>query len=575
MKTRVPIRLGSFQSRLLLYLLLVGSIPLLCAILVFYRQAGTYAQKELAAYVQQSHEQMLLALKRALNEIDHTARNMANDYAVQRYLDLAGTRDPEERGLKDYIDASLRQQMNQAKFIADWCVASHVAGYAICTNESGLQGYLLASDGAAMLKKSERLLESADAGGRADLTNIVKMTIPVYDRRTSAVKGTVVAAINLSRVLAESQSRWPLDNHLLYDAKGSVFYQMKPARAEESQVDLRRTEPYVLFRESEIVSQKKLSLDETEWISAVTVKDGFSTSAFRGLRDTLIAIFAVLVVLSLMSSIIFSRYITKPLGHLRGLMKRAELGDLKAYWVARGTQEMNDLGESYNQMLNRVEELIKQVKREEALKKEAEIEALQYQLNPHFLYNTLNTIKWVAKLHKTPQISEVVSALVRLLQASLGKKGDFLEIREEIGLIKDYMEIQNFRYGDKVKLVYDIDPFAARCLVPRMILQPLVENAIIHGIEPSGRDGLITIRAWIERDILFCQVEDNGVGIQQESGGLTEARELKERMSGIGMRHIREKIKLYYGDDYKMYVTSKERQGTTVRLTLPIHRNEG
>ena len=105
-------------------------------------------------------------------------------------------------------------------------------------------------------------------------------------------------------------------------------------------------------------------------------------------------------------------------------------------------------------MLNRLEDLIKQVKREESLKKEAEMEALHYQLNPHFLYNTLNTIKWVAKIHKTPQISEVVSALVRLLQASLGKKGEFITLREEIGLTRDYMEIQKFRYGDRIQIVY-------------------------------------------------------------------------------------------------------------------------
>ena len=266
-------------------------------------------------------------------------------------------------------------------------------------------------------------------------------------------------------------------------------------------------------------------------------------------------------------------------------MNRAERGDLRAYWTSRSSNEWTQIGQSYNQMLNRLEDLIKQVKREESLKKEAEMEALHYQLNPHFLYNTLNTIKWVAKIHKTPQISEVVSALVRLLQASLGKKGDFITLRDEIGLTHDYMEIQRFRYGDRIQIETHVDEITLGCLVPRMLLQPLVENAIIHGIGPTKREGTITIRTWLDRDLLFCQVEDNGIGMQVEegssgwkamhaTGGAQADRMLKERMSGVGISHIREKIKLIYGPEFKMHISSKPGEGTTIRMFLPIHHGE-
>jgi sensor histidine kinase YesM len=312
-------------------------------------------------------------------------------------------------------------------------------------------------------------------------------------------------------------------------------------------------------------------------ISRVEVKNEWVSYPWNSLSTTVVSFFVILLLISIFSSMLFTRYFTKPLYTLRALMKRAEQGDLKAYWVAAGTKEMNDLGESYNQMLNRLEELIKQVKFEERLKKEAEIEALRYQLNPHFIYNTLNTIKWVAKIHKTPQISDVVSALVRLLQASLGKKGDFITVREEMGLIQDYMKIQAFRYGDQVQVEYDVDPLSAVCLVPKMILQPLVENALIHGIEPDNKEGLIRIKIWIDRDLLMCQVEDNGRGMPSKEllfDELPQNRSVKERMSGIGLKHIREKIKLYYGPDYKMYIYNKESKGTTIRLSLPVHRNE-
>jgi sensor histidine kinase YesM len=293
---------------------------------------------------------------------------------------------------------------------------------------------------------------------------------------------------------------------------------------------------------------------------------------------TLLLLGLVLLALGVLSALLFRHYFVDPLQRLRRLMNRAELGDFKAYWVRHNSRDWNMLGESYNQMLNRLEELIKQVKREEALKKEAEMEALQYQLNPHFLYNTLNTIKWVAKMHRTPQIAEVVTSLVRLLQASLGKKGDFITVREEMELIRDYMDIQAFRYGDKILLESEIDPMAKGCLVPRMILQPLIENAIIHGIEPGRQEGWIRIRIWLEaeRQLLICQVEDNGVGMVEDADReMTGAKgDMRERMSGIGLRHIREKIKLYYGNGYSMHITGKPKQGTVIRLTMPVHQSE-
>ncbi|WP_165452288.1 sensor histidine kinase [Paenibacillus thalictri] len=578
MKKLFSIRLGSLQAKLLVYLLLVGSIPLVCATVLFYKHSNEYAERELAGHVKMAHEQMLLGVKQAFAEVDRMTRSLAGDYAVQRYMETSPLRELDERAMKEYIDDKLRELPRQLKYVSDLCISMTAPGLMLCTNENGMLPDLV-SQAPETLNRNDRLIEPVDAGDRDHPSDMVRYTIPLLDRKTNTSKGYITVLLNMNRLISAVQGKWTVDSHVVFDAKGSVMYRQTGDSAETeaaAALDFGRTEPFTLVRGETIISQNKLDVDGVDWYSRIQVRGQFPFSAFRSLRTTLIIIFASMAVLSLLSSFIFTRIVTGPLHRLRGLMKRAELGDLKAYWLGGGTGEMNDLGESYNQMLNRLEELIKQVKREESLKKEAEIDALQYQLNPHFLYNTLNTIKWVAKLHKTPQISEVVSSLVRLLQASLGKKGDFLEIREEIGLIQDYMEIQHFRYGDKVKMFYEIDPFAASCLVPRMILQPLVENAIIHGIEPSGREGKIHIKAWTERDLLFCQVEDNGTGLTEQTRDmLRETRELKERMSGIGLRHIREKIKLYYGDDGKLYVNGKESEGTTVRLTLPIHRNEG
>jgi sensor histidine kinase YesM len=582
MKNRFVFPFGSFQAKLLAYLLVVGSIPLVCAMLVLYNLSSNYGEKELTGYLRQTHEQMLSGLRQAVSELDHMVKNTVNDYAVQRLLESRAMREPEERGIKEYVDFMLRNQRSQLKFIEEMCISFDQSGNAVCAQDNDVPSLDLMPLGMTALMRNERLIEPLDELEREDGSPRLRYMAPLYEIRTGIVRGTVTLVIRLDALLVDTQGRQQLINHLIYDSRGNLLYQLKPQTSDDAfYPDSTSYKENTFMRGNSIISQQKIGIEGVQWMSRIEVENQLPNSTFRSFKSTFFIFFSLLVLLSFISALLFSRMVTSPLYELRRLMKRAELGDLKAYWIAKGPEDMNDLGISYNQMLNRVEELIKQVKREESLKKEAEIEALTYQLNPHFLYNTLNTIKWVAKLHKTPQISEAVSALVRLLQASLGKKGDFLTVREELELIKDYMEIQRFRYGDKVRLDVELDPIASVCLVPRMILQPIVENAIIHGIEPSGRSGIITIRAWIERDLLFCQVEDNGVGVTDKGASLAEGtsasdgKGLKERMSGIGLSHIREKIKLYYGSDSKMYIYGKEREGTIVRLQLPVHQSEG
>lgn len=562
----------SFQFRLLLYLLLVGSIPLVCAMFVFYEQSSDYARNELLANVNRTHEQIIQRLEAELANLEHVSKNMNADYLVQSYLESDGLNLINKEDIfKSHLDYLIYQQKANSNYITDICFGFSEAGTSICSNSK-----IYAETRTSPVSKTDLSYELF-----ADERNIpfgIKFAAPLLDLNTSIVKGQIFVIMNLGKLMGELEKSHVLYRQVLLNNQGSVIYRsgekMEAATLPEYSDDAKL---YIDDRTGNIVSQSKLRIKNVNWLSHIEVKNEFLTSTWRSLRNTLVLFFGILFLLSIVSSFIFSIFVTRPLLNLRKLFKRAELGDLQAYWTFTSTDDINDLGEGYNQMLNRVSELIKQVKYEEALKKDAEIKALQYQLNPHFLYNTLNTIKWVAKIHKTPQISEVVSALVRLLQASLGKKGEFITIKEEILLITDYMEIQNFRYGEKVKVEFDIEQVAALCLVPRMILQPLVENALIHGIEPMDREGIITIKAWIDRDLLMCQVEDNGKGIPESeltNEELLKSRSVKEKMSGIGLKHIREKIKLYYGPDYKMHVFSKPNQGTTVRLSLPIHRNE-
>ncbi|MZQ84920.1 HAMP domain-containing protein [Paenibacillus sp. 5J-6] len=569
-----------FQFRVLLYMLLVISLPLVLAMYLFQGQFSAYSKKELTLSVDQKHDQVIASIYQGLRNASDITHRVTEDYGVLTFVKMKEAASREGKELNDYTNSLLSDQMLQNRYLEQVCLTLQSSNRTLCAQSAEAPGML-----DTRIRSAEKRFEPLIAEYSKLDAYLLTYTESIKDKSSLQELGRVTLWVNMNKLMKELSVKNNFQAYVLMDQNNKVVYRNGLYTGEELKSAGRATD-YLRTDDSFIHSAKHVDMiGGVQWTSYYETAIPSFISAFPYYRAWLIAFVALVVMLSAGSALLFMTYVTRPLDVLKALMNRAELGDLRAYWTSKTSTEWGQLGQSYNQMLNRLEDLIKQVKREESLKKEAEMEALHYQLNPHFLYNTLNTIKWVAKIHKTPQISEVVSALVRLLQASLGKKGEFITLREEIGLIRDYMEIQKFRYGDRIQVVSQADELTLGCLVPRMFLQPLVENAIIHGIEPAKREGVITIRTWLDRDLLFCQVEDNGVGMQVEegssgwkamhaAGGSRSDRMLRERMSGVGISHIREKIKLYYGPEFKMHIASKPGEGTTIRMSLPIHQGE-
>ncbi|RKN86582.1 sensor histidine kinase [Paenibacillus ginsengarvi] len=565
----------SFQLRLFIYLFLIGSIPVFGALSLFYVHSSERSDEEWRATVVAKHDQVQRRLDKELRELEYLYRSwMQNEYVAQLIMMNRDGRLLNEtafRSVKESIGSMAMVQMEYRKFVTDICFTIEEAG-SFCTN-----GNPFDYEEQELRKPANR----SDFIIRVQGHKGIGWVGPLYDPANLVIVGSIEIVFDMPRLLGEIRSDHALSDLVLWDTAGdSILFESgrrDTATSPGSSLFLAEKEPFLRSESNVFLSQRPVSVPGQTWMTYLESPNTDIRSLKSTLKNTILVFCTILVVVSIVSSFIFSTLFSRPLRKLRQLMKRAESGDLKAYWMSGSIREIDELGNGYNQMLNRLEETIKQAKLEESLKKEAEIEALQYQLNPHFLYNTLNTIKWVAKIHQTPQISDAVSALVRLLQASLGKKGDFLTLKQEVGLIRDYMAIQTFRYGDTVRMFLDIDPIASICLVPKMILQPLVENALIHGLENSAKGGEITIKAWLDRDMLMLEVQDNGKGMAPPEAGeeaLPPGKSAKERMSGIGLNNIRDKIKLYYGPDYKMHIFSKPNAGTTVRLSLPIHRSE-
>lgn len=256
-------------------------------------------------------------------------------------------------------------------------------------------------------------------------------------------------------------------------------------------------------------------------------------------------------------------------------MKKTADGDFSQHLPeAISKNELNDLNIGFNQMVCKINTLIETVYKTRLLQRESEYEALQAQINPHFLYNTLDTICWQAKLQNNEEIFQTTYSLASLLRASVGNKESFVTVKEEISYIQDYLNIQKARYRDKIEIHIAIAPDLEEIELPKLLLQPVVENAFIHGLETKRGNGKLVIRGIIseENKTALFMVEDNGIGMSQEQIAQLFI-EKKEKDRSIGLRNVHKRLQLLYGDTYGIQVISTPGKGTTVILRLPCEKH--
>ncbi|OXS52269.1 hypothetical protein B1A99_34690 [Cohnella sp. CIP 111063] len=272
------------------------------------------------------------------------------------------------------------------------------------------------------------------------------------------------------------------------------------------------------------------------------------------------------------------RSIVKPLGTLVNQMAAVKTGNLKANIKESGPVETYVLGVTFNEMVAQLKASIREIEDKETQKRLAEIAALQSQINPHFLLNTLNTIKLMAGLSKAPNIQKMTEALTKLLSSAFNRGGAYTSVEEEIKLLDYYVQIMKIRYGDRFDVVYDFPPGTRSLRMLKLLLQPIVENAIIHGVHERESRGTIRIAGEIRRDNVFAiSVGDDGRGMSPDvRNALLNQADAYERMSfnGIGLRNVHDRLTLNYGTPFGLSIASEPLKGTIVTLALPVLREE-
>lgn len=416
-----------------------------------------------------------------------------------------------------------------------------------------------------------------------DYSTVISYMHPLYDENTREFLGAVsidvsYEAVHKMFIVSSIQLK---DRALIVDKNGNILLnyphftdfssvlEKYPELLKEETAEIRGE----VFNQETFISSQTINRLDWKIIRLIEVEQ--VTSDVQNLSMWFRSLSILMACISVLYAVWYTKLLTKPLRKLVSACRQVEKGDLNVRVDVDTEDEFGHLGKTFNIMLEKLDEYFEHELEAEHKRSEMEFQILQAQINPHFLYNTLDSIKWLAVMQNVDNIAEMSTALINLLKYNLGKIEADTTLKDEIESVKNYIVIQKYRYGDIFAFTTDISEEAMECRVIRFILQPLVENCIIHGFNDMEEDYRIHVSADIYDGKLHVKVIDNGSGIDKiRKNELNEGIEKSKKFSHIGVKNIRERVKLYFGDEYDLLYDSEPNFATIAELILPVIRED-
>ncbi|WP_070000430.1 sensor histidine kinase [Cellulosilyticum sp. I15G10I2] len=434
--------------------------------------------------------------------------------------------------------------------------------------------------GASLSNKNEALLKRMDLSTTDILSNkyFVDSTSGNYRifHSVNDLYGNLIGCIIveldskfISEIFASSSYEYQNEKIAIVDELGKVIL-IFPNNVDFNSILEENKE--LLHNNTQIINRKVFgkrsilvsnSVNYTGWqIIRIIKMDGIYQLIYSSIQIDII-ILIILIVAGIISSYAVSKSITDPILKLRKSVIEFEKANYLKTIQAETDDEIGELANTFNDIGYRLRESIDKMVEDEKKKAEFQLQILQAQINPHFLYNTLDSIRWMAVINKQDKISEMVIAIIKLLRYNISNMNSFVALEDEIDCIKNYISVQSYRYGKRVEMEYDIET-VKELKVLKFILQPLVENSIYHGSNVFNNDVKIKIIGYKENEKLILKVVDNGVGLRKK-----ETESSTKMHTGIGVENIRQRIKLHFGEEYGIELIPLK-VGVEVRLTLAI-----
>ena len=305
------------------------------------------------------------------------------------------------------------------------------------------------------------------------------------------------------------------------------------------------------------------------------VPSSVMTQGTMRVLTVLIGIYLFVAVVAVVLSIYFSKRFTSPIREISEEMTQFDGNDFSRLIELNTNTELDQIGHSYNKMLKNIENLLAEIKEQEGVLRRTELNMLLAQINPHFLYNTLDSIIWMAEGKKNEEVVLMTASLARLLRQSISNEDEVVPIANEVEYARGYLTIQKMRYKDKLEFQIEVDSSILYIPLIKLVLQPIIENAIYHGLKYKESKGLLIVKGFMKDGNAVLQVIDDGVGMDEETlAHIYDKHKVNYHSNGVGVYNVQKRLNLYYGEDYGITYTSELGKGTTATITIPF-RQEG
>lgn len=364
------------------------------------------------------------------------------------------------------------------------------------------------------------------------------------------------------------------------DALGNEISNNCPLDVDAATIDLTSNKNSTMKKEQYSGNEYYLTSRESgysNWIISQLTPTKELTREISRIQMTIFAVIMMIMSILFLFMSWFSNYLIHPISEMRDLMKEIRLENFNIHADESRNDEMGQLAKSFNAMASKIKRLIEEDYKSKILLQETEYSFLRAQINPHFLYNTLDSISWLASMDGNKKISRISVALGRILRWSISNTGNVVPLKDEVSNLEDYLTIQKLRYGDNLNYQIHIDEELLQLTVPKMILQPLVENSLIHGLEEINGEKKLTITAQRMENHLNIIIKDNGVGMTQDRIKEVLADKIQNTSAtyhGVGVYNVYKRIQMMYGEKYGLEIISEPGLGTQVIIKIPVEKQE-
>ncbi len=590
---------SSITWKLILLFLVVSLIPVTLVQIINYYNTITVMERKVKEYASISLIQTARNIRTVLSAYEDLVYQVAYDDGLNALLgELNQTHDAVVR---NKLQVELDVLSYSKKFINSLLLVTETGDYVISVDRSGLEIYHRYWRGLGDLTQTAFYRNSIQyySANAWESTKLLAVSegIPYYsfflsrrmiDFNTNTPVGVVILSINeslLSNILSgptPETRRGPDETFLVDDTGRIIAAPLKTLIGENIRRIIPAPDASKLLRGDGVIEVDSkagrkdvivysVSISKTGWrlINVINRDDLFREIHLA--ENLMLLVEAIAVLLLLVMAIGLSKQLTASVKKIVDVMLKAQNGDLAVRVETKGQDEIAVIANSFNRMMEKIKALLEEVTRVHQKEKETELRMLEMQINPHFLYNTLDSINWMAIEKGEYEISDSLKKLAVILRYSVNNNHQIVTVRQEVEWLNNYLSLQKCRFSDSFSYRIDIEPELLECRIHKLLLQPFIENAIVHGLSGRKKGGVLEItgKRSGEAEMLFI-IMDNGKGMSRQTIARVFGNQDKET-AGIGVNNALSRLELYYKERYRLMVESSAGGGTTIQLTVPMN----